>query len=128
MIRPYRPDDDELIEDMLASEDIGAKRMCHKLYDTYCVEHDGELVGFFTMREEQGFPALQHFYVVPSHRKGIVSREMMRAIKEMVGGSKVIVHVERHRGWLRTLIENYFRTVPYGETLDKYWYLVEVKR
>lgn len=113
---------------MLGSEGIETDRMQHGHFKTYCAEENGVIVGFFTLRKEWGIPSLQHFYVVPSHRDGKVSRQMMRAIRRQMGSSSLIVHVVKGKDWLKRLVEGYFRATPYGETSDKYWYLVEVKR
>jgi hypothetical protein len=128
VIRAYQKTDVDALAAMLASEGIEADRMQHGHFSTYCAEKNGEIVGFFTLRKEWGIPSLQHFYVVPSRRDGKVSREMMKAIKRMVCGNRIIVHAVKGKEWLKRLIEGYFRATPYGETNDKYWYLVEVKR
>lgn len=128
MIRPFKEEDDAPLSAMLESEGIDVHRRQHKTFDTYCVEEKGEIIGFFTLREEWGIPSLQHFYVIPSRRDGKTSREMMRVIKRLTEGNRLIIHAVKGKEWLKKLIEGYFRASPYGETEDKYWYLVEVTK
>jgi hypothetical protein len=113
---------------MLASEGIPPDRMQHEAFPTFVAMEDDRIVGFFTLRIEHNFPSLQHFCVIPDRRDGRVSRAMMRAIKTLIGPSKLIVHVVQGKEWMKRLVEGYFGVKPYGELNGKYWYLVEVKR
>lgn len=102
--------------------------MLHRECVTYCFDMDDRLIGFFTLAQEQGFPSLKHFYVHPDYRDGKVSRGMMRVVKKLTGGNRLIVHARKGSEWLKRIIEGYFGTAPYAETHDKFWYIVEVKR
>jgi hypothetical protein len=127
-VRTYRDEDDNAIQAMLKDEGIPSHRMKHREWATLCAEEDGGIVGFATLRHEWGIPSLQHFCVSPHKRDGIVSRYLMKEVKEAINGRKMIVHIAKDKEWLQKAIEAYFRVKPYGETNGKFWYLVEVKR
>lgn len=127
-LRPYRDSDNETITAMLTAEGIEQDRMRHKHFETHVLEN-GEILGFFTIREERGVPSLQHFCIKKKYRSNKNARLLAKFFKAVVmrkGSLFAIVHAVRNKPCLKRLIEFYFKAKPYAETENKFWYLVKV--
>lgn len=97
--------------------------------ESFVVEN-GEIWGFFTIAEAHGFPMLQHFCSAKDKRTPALSRAMMRAFRHIISShyhsKKALLSAPKGREHIKTVIEYYYKTTPYGESPDNFWYLVEV--
>jgi len=113
---------------MLEVEGINKQGMMHNEYETFVLDEDGVIKGFFTIKEEHGFPSLQHLVIDRKYRSPSIAREihkMLRAMIKIKGFKKAIVHAKKE--YQRTIIEYCFKVKPYSIEKNKTaWYLVEV--
>jgi len=127
MIRPYEDKDNKEIEEMLIQEGIPDIEMRFRNYDTFVLEEDGEIKGFFTIKKEWGVPSIQHFCVNRKFRSTEMARKLAKAMKETVksmGSSKLILHSKSEK--LDKCIKYYFKKNPYAVRNDTAFFFVEV--
>lgn len=129
MIRRYEEKDSSQIEDMLITEGIPDIEMAFKNHETFVMEEDGEVKGFFTIKQEHGYPSVQHFCIDRSYREGNINigRGLMKELKNTVKGmgvNKMILHSESEV--VDKFISYYFKKKPYAFRKDVTFYFVEV--
>lgn len=128
MIRRYEEKDDRELKEMLAVEGINEDEMFYKNpeADTFVLDKNG-IKGFFTIRKTYGFPSLQHFATKRQFRSASLARELAGGLKLIIklnGLKKMIIHAKE--GYLRKVVEYYFKAKPYSVKGETSWYIVEV--
>lgn len=126
-LRLYNDKDDKQLSDMLIVEGIPDKDMRYKEYETYVMEEDGIIEGFFTIKKEHGCPSIQHFCIDKKHRSPMLARKLARFMKDTVenkGFRNLILHSKNEI--LDKFIEYYFKKKPYAVNGINKFYFVEV--
>ena len=129
IFRSYTGSDDEAIKSMLNKEGIIEEDMAFGQYPTYILEDKDEPIGFITIKEEHGYPSLQHLCVRADRRMITPARlliKMFRYIGRLWGGKKGIIHIKHDSARLKKLIEYYFKVKPYATENERYWYFVNL--
>ena len=104
---------------MLSQEDINESEMGFSMYDTYIMTADNNILGFFTLKTEWGYPSLLHFCVDRKYRSPKVSRELLKELKRIIrdkGFTEMILHSKK--SYLDRCIQYYFKKKPYAVTND----------
>ena len=129
MIRSYENKDHDEIENMLIKEGIPDKEQCFALdgFDTYILEDNNEIKGFFTIKHEKEGVSLQHLCIARQFRNVRNARELMRGVKETVknmGHNHFIIHPEED--YLDKMAMYYLKKKPYAIIGRRSFYFVEV--
>ncbi len=114
-LRKYIFTDNEKISDMLIAEGIPDKDMKYKEYETFVMEGDDIIKGFFTIKQEWGYPSIQHFCINREYRSAKMARELAKAMKNTIkdkGFSNLILHSKSNV--LDKFISYYFKKKPYS--------------
>jgi len=131
MLRRYIYNDREILDEMLLTEGLLESELPQKgyeSYDTFVLDDDGMIKGFFSIKNEWGFPSLEYFCTKREYRSPELARELTRAFTGVIkinGFKKAIVHATKEQ--IGKYIEYYWKTKPYAYKNDTAWYLVEVK-
>ena len=129
MIRPYQRSDDFVIRSILESEGLKQDQMEHDKRETWVMEQDKEISGFFTIREEHGLPYLLHFCTKREKRCHSVARRLVLEFKRVVrnkGFHRAIINVPCGNEYLKKLVSVYFKTTPYATNDGLEFFLVGV--
>ena len=116
-MRKYIESDKERLTKMLKSE--GIKNMGFEKHTTWVTDE-----GFFTIREEHGFPYLIHFYVDKDKRSINSARKLIKSVRSVVRTGKMLIHSKK--SYLDKFIQYYFKVKPYARENSYNFYLVEV--
>ena len=131
MLRRYRHNDREILDEMLLTEGLLETELPQKgyeSYDTFVLDDDGKVKGFFSIKNEWGFPSIEYFCAKREYRSPALARELTRAFTWVIKINrfpKAIIHATKAP--IRKCIEYYWKIKPYAFKNDKAWYLVEVK-
>lgn len=112
---------------MLVHEDEGEGALNLTPANTFIVEDEKGIIGFFMMIIEQGLPSLRYFVVKKNRRSMKTSRAMIKKYQEFVRnrGFKASFIVVKKK-YLKRVVEYYFKRKPYATKDNMYFYLVEV--
>ncbi len=134
MIRPYKSKDKQIILDMIGWPEIVDGRVEAVYFhvdETYVWEDDGTVKGFYTIRNQHGYPSIIHFFIRKEHRNPDTARMLIKDFKNRIrqrGYNRAFLHSCKRN--LDKLIQYYFKVKPYavkhegGKTTN--YYLVEV--
>lgn len=128
-MRPYRPADHAALAAMLEAEGLRPEEMDFLARETWVLEENNEIKGFFAVRPEYGFPYLIHFCVARGHREHSRARRLVRAFKDLVRRKRskyCLINIPSENGYLERLVTLYFRCKPYADKDGQKYFLTEV--
>lgn len=124
MIREANKKDNKILSDWLKSENLEDEQMGFEKHETYIMEKDSEPVGFYTFRNECGYPYLVHFYLAKACRGYKMALRLINSFVSTVG-NKFIVNVPEDNEHLNALVSKYFCVKHYAINEKHKFYLVE---
>lgn len=135
MVRPIRSEDRPTLAAWLASEGLGPDDFGFDDHETFVLEHEGKLQGFYTLRVEWGCLYLQHLFVSPDSRMG-------RGAKPPYAGTVLFKHLQgvlrarkpryaifsapSENEFVKKCIQKYFRARPYTQGEGLSYFVSEV--
>jgi NADH:ubiquinone oxidoreductase subunit C len=114
---------------MLLAEGLANAELGFEGDGTWILEDEGELIGFFSLRTEHGYPYLTHFCVAKSKREHSTARRLVAELKSLLksrGHSRIIINVPTDNEYVVKMVTTYFRTQPYAERDAHKFFLTEV--
>jgi len=111
MIRQCLGRDREMIRAMLLKEGLSPSEMAFDAsgHETWVMEEDGGVAGFFTLREEHGLPYVVHFCGQPG-----TGWALARELKWVLGGRRALVNVPVGKGKLLAAARRVLGAEAYG--------------
>lgn len=127
MIRPYREDDSEILENMLAIEGVDPFEMGFDSNETWVYDDEG-IKGFYTWEVEHDiFPHLKHLCVKRDSRQGQISRALIKDFRQRMkdkGYKFAFIHARTEQ--MAKVFEWYFKTKQHSESNGYHFFFVEV--
>jgi hypothetical protein len=135
LIRLYdRHSDDPVLYRLLAGEGYAADKMGYANFETWVLEEDGIIKGFFTLRRAHGLPYLDHFCVAPPYRARLgaetpyVGWRLLRALKEKIRAhtrGPLILNSKTGDKFTERIISRVFKAKQYAQENGVSFYLTE---
>ena len=114
---------------MLKMEGLLDSEMDFYKHETWVMNRNKGIAGFFTLRHEHGIPYLSHFCVKRDARCHSLARRLVSAFKNVVrdkGFHRAIINVPCGNEYLKKLVSVYFKTTPYATNDGLEFFLVGV--
>jgi hypothetical protein len=134
-MRPYERDKDhDVLKSLLSGEGYSLEEMGFSRYETWVLDEDGVVKGFFTLRRIVGLPYVEHFCVAPTFRAGpgaetpYVGWRMLRELKKLLtarGARAAILNSKNDDPFVSRIIGTVFKAEPYAHAEGLSFFLTE---
>lgn len=127
-IRPAGNSDYPQLGAMLNLEGLKPAEMRIFEHENFVLEN-GEIIGFFTMRQQHGLPYLMHFIVDQDKRDYVNAHMLIQGFAREVkarGVNLALINTPENDERLSRLVEKFFGAQPYATKDGHNYFLVEV--